>query len=382
MLKAYSQVNEMNTLDYIERIDKDDIFIHLPQNFYTEHENFRNGVILISGELSITGAPIQMLKLAEVLCEFGYQPFVFSPFGGDMIEAYTNIGIPVICGTGTKVSAEWINDLVRGFDLIFINTLQMSSYVRYLADGKRSIFWWIHESSFLFNEKCCSNIPTVKNLKILAASETVREHIAKYMRRESEVLDVCTEDFGEVDKKTSGKTTFLWAGSLDYNKAPEVLFKAILDLPPVYTDKAEFIVVGQSHKANEYAELVEALSSKQQNIHYRKAIEHKEFIELIDEVDAVVVTSIEETTSMVAVEGLMKGKAVICSDGCGVTKYLKDGESGFVFPVGNAAMLSEKIKFIIDNNDRLDALRHKGRIIYDDNYSLKIFRQKLKRLVG
>lgn len=371
----------MNIADYIEGIDRDDISIHIPQDYFKEHKECINGVLLIGHELSITGAPIQMLKLTKVLCEMGYQPFVFSPFGGDLIKDYLDSDVPVIYGIGPAQSAEWISKLVKGFDLIFINTLPLVSYVRYLADGSRNIFWWIHECSELFKDKYCINIPTAANFKILAASETVRDHIAEYMKRESEILNVFSEDYGESHKKPSGKTVFLWAGFLEYVKAPEILFKAILALPSAYMDKAEFIIVGQSHKANEYAELAEALSSSQPNIHYRKAIEHKKFMELIDEVDAVVVTSIEETTSMVAVEGLMNGKTVICSDGCGVSKYLKDGESGFVFPVGNATVLSEKIKFAIDNNDKLDALRHKGRIVYENNYSLNIFRQKLESLL-
>ncbi|ETP71246.1 glycosyltransferase [Lachnospiraceae bacterium JC7] len=368
--------------DYIKKIDRDDISIHIPQEVLAENKDCSKGVLLFSHELSKTGAPIQMLELAVMLRDLGYQPLIFSLSEGDLIREYMDIGIPVICVAGTEVSVEWLDELVKEFDLIFINTLLMSDYVRYLANGSRRIFWWIHENSYLFDDYYCSNNPDISNFKILAASEKVRNNIAKYMKRESDILNVYIEDYGISDRKSSDKITFLWAGTIDFNKAPEIFIRAILCLLEDYIDKAEFIIVGHSCKTSEFNELKEILSYSIPNVRLINAVNHREFLNLMDTVDAVVITSIEESTSVVAVEGLMKGKVVICSEGCGVTKYIKDGENGFVFPVRDFEKLSEKLKFVIDNNENLNDLRCSGRSIYEKYYSFDIFRQKLKCLIN
>ena len=217
----------MNILDYITKIDRDDISIHLPPEFLRYNTECLNAILLISHELTRTGAPIQLLMLAKTLSVLGYQPFVYSLSGGDLIEEFIKIGIPVICGFGPAQSVEWINELVRDFNCIFINTLQLSEYVRYLSISKKHIFWWIHESSFMFSESDCIGIPKSKTLKILAAGEKCSDSIRKYLNIEPTVLNICVEDQGISSKEPSKKTVFLWAGTLDLNKAPDILLKAI-----------------------------------------------------------------------------------------------------------------------------------------------------------
>ena len=75
----------MNIREYIESIDREDIFIHLPENYNTDEE-LVNGILLISHELSTTGAPIQLNELSSALMALGYTPFVFSMSYGTLIN--------------------------------------------------------------------------------------------------------------------------------------------------------------------------------------------------------------------------------------------------------------------------------------------------------
>ena len=185
----------MNIINYFNHIDRDDISIHLPENFISSKEEYNNPVLLISHELSRTGAPIQLLELAKALCALGYQPFVYSLSEGDLIYDYMNINIPVICQLGSVPSADWINRLVDDYNIIFVNTLLLASYVRYLSTRSKRIFWWIHESSFYFKEQYCTDIPKSENINILAASEITGTYITKYLKRNSSLLNVCVEDY-------------------------------------------------------------------------------------------------------------------------------------------------------------------------------------------
>lgn len=115
------------------------------------------------------------------------------------------------------------------------------------------------------------------------------------------------------------------------------------------------------------------------DIFYIPFLPHDQLIELMKEMDAVVVCSKEETTSLVAVEGLMLGKVVICSDGCGIADYLNDGTDAYIFPAENYSWLCQKIKHVIDHYDELTELRKAGRAIYEQHFTEKTFE---KRVLG
>ncbi len=374
----------MNISNYIKKIDRNDISIHLPPELLTESSEAPEGILLISHELTLSGAPIQLFMLAKALINLGYQPVVYSLSEGDLIDDYIKINVPVICGIGPAESAEWVDELVRGFKYIFVNTLPMAPFVRYLSDDTRRIFWWIHESSYLFKDKYCTDIPRSSGLQILAVSEVCSGHIRKYMNSDSQIFNICVVDQGTSYKRSSDKAVFLWAGILDHNKAPEILLKAIMSLPENYVCKSEFIIVGQTHHnhENEYAKLVKEIASKLPNTCFMDTMKHNEFLKLMDTVDSIVVTSMEETMSAVAVEGLMKGKIVICTDGCGVANHIKTMESGFVYPVRDSQKLSEIFKKVIDDNDNLGYLRTAGRKTYETTFTYDVFKKNLGDILG
>ena len=57
----------MNINEYISKIDRDDILIHIPHNLTDENACIDNVVLLISHELSRTGSPIQLLFMTKAL---------------------------------------------------------------------------------------------------------------------------------------------------------------------------------------------------------------------------------------------------------------------------------------------------------------------------
>ncbi len=372
----------MNINEYISKIDRDDILIHIPHNLTDENACIDNVVLLISHELSRTGSPIQLLFMTKALQMLGYHPFIFSLSGGDLINDFMDIDVPVICGVDPEITSEWIDKLTDGFNIIFVNTITMAGYVRYLINKPNYVFWWIHESAYWFNYDHINDIPFSPNLKILAASEKIMDHIKSYTEKDPVLLNVCVEDKYISGKHQSEKTVFLWSGTLEKNKAPEVLLEALLHLPNEYTDKVEFILVGNDRANDKYSDLVKAISDKLSFVRFMNAMDHSDFLKLMDEVDSVIVTSIEETTSMVAVEGFMKGKIVICSEGCGVTRYIEDKVNGFVFKTRDSKMLSEIIKYVVDNISNLDNLKHSGRNMYEKYYLFDGFKSNLENLLN
>jgi glycosyltransferase involved in cell wall biosynthesis len=58
----------------------------------------------------------------------------------------------------------------------------------------------------------------------------------------------------------------------------------------------------------------------------------------------VVVPSTWDVFNLAAVEGMGRSKVVICSDGAGAAELIREGETGFRFPPGDAAALAGQLK--------------------------------------
>jgi glycosyltransferase involved in cell wall biosynthesis len=58
----------------------------------------------------------------------------------------------------------------------------------------------------------------------------------------------------------------------------------------------------------------------------------------------VVVPSTWDVFNLSVVEGMGHGKVVICSDGAGAAELIREGETGFRFPAGDAAALADRLR--------------------------------------
>lgn len=371
----------MSIQEYIGSIDRDDISVHIPENIVLENEPDKKA-LLISYDLSASDDVFQLSELSEVLVKQGYTVFVLALNEGPLIYEFLNRGMIIICGDGPAGDEEWLNRLVPGFDLVVVNTLRLAPLVRLLSPVVPVLFWWIHENSYHFEKKYCINIPRTPSLRIIAASVSCQKHIDRYINRSSEILNISVPDHGMSEYKIKEKSLFLWADVMCRDKAPEVLFRAVLELPAEYIGVSEFFIIGNDKSDAAYVELTKELEERFPNIHYLPEMPRDELIRIMDEIDSVVITSPEESTSMLAAEGLMRGKVVICPDGCGVSGYLKDGTDALIYPANDSTVLCEKIKNLMDNPERSVGMARNGRSIYEKLYSRSVFEQNVKKLLN
>ena len=149
---------------------------------------------------------------------------------------------------------------------------------------------------------------------------------------------------------------------------------AIKKLPDEYIKQSEFIFIGNVKGADtDILDSIVRLTVRYDNVKLLDSMPQDDIYRIYDSLSVVVVPSIYEPTSAVAVEGLMKKKICICSDICGVSYYLKDNESAYIFPSGDSQALAEKIKYVIDNIELLADIYESGHKVYEQNYSMECF---------
>ena len=67
--------------------------------------------------------------------------------------------------------------------------------------------------------------------------------------------------------------------------------------------------------------------------------------------DIFVCTSLDESGPMSVWEAMAMEKAIVSTDVGDVSRYIRNGENGFVVPVGNVEALTEKVSILIENED-------------------------------
>ncbi len=374
--------NIWNVQRIIEEIDHDDLMLYVGCGVDME-ANADQRIVLFSHELKRSGAPSVLCDMAKVLLELGYTVFLVSDEDGEMLEEFGGLGVNVILYQKLTENPAWLIKIAEVFPVILINTMVSLHLVKFLAPYAQKLYWWIHEAEIGIikwaNE--VKAVPKVPALKILAASPQIKRNIKLYWHMESELLNFYVEDVPAVERKYDGKLNLINVGDMNGNKGQDILVDAFEMLSDEAKEKCDLYFCGSTERYNEQIliKVLDYIDSKE-NVHMLENMPKAELYDLYDEIDIIVVASNYESTSAIAVEGMMKEKICICTETCGVCEYLQDGENVFTFKRRNAKSLAQVLEKVILNYDSFDEVRKNGRKVFEQIYSKEIFKERLIEL--
>ena len=103
--------------------------------------------VLISHELSATGAPLMLLAAAEAILADGGSVRVLAYMDGPLREKFEKLGIPVFYHPGFRDNARLLNEFGGDCAYAVANTAVAYPAVS-LLKGPR-VLWWIHEAQVI-----------------------------------------------------------------------------------------------------------------------------------------------------------------------------------------------------------------------------------------
>jgi glycosyltransferase involved in cell wall biosynthesis len=135
-------------------------------------------------------------------------------------------------------------------------------------------------------------------------------------------------------------------------------------------DKAEFILVGDCDTLNlagiQEDELKQAL-----DIPYIQWIGfQKNMFSVLKESDIVVLPSYREGLPKSLIEACAVGRPVITTDTQGCRECVIDGWNGFLVPVKDTEILSQKMKILIDNREQRKSMGENSRLLAEREFSI------------
>ncbi|MDE6606887.1 MAG: glycosyltransferase family 4 protein, partial [Lachnospiraceae bacterium] len=199
-------------------------------------------ILLVSHELSYTGAPRSLLQIAKILKDDAYYVSVWTLKQGEFAEEFRKLDIEVRLIEFPNAASEKLAQELKEFQIVIANTIFTSSFARYAQKFTKTILY-IREAQNIpqLLETCLleeSDIVGVSN--VVCVSEYAEEFIKnRYQRENITVIHNYVDDEFRSDiqpkkklkkRKPKEKINFLVLGTLEPRKGQDIAISAFSQL--------------------------------------------------------------------------------------------------------------------------------------------------------
>lgn len=353
--------------------------IYMPEDMLPNQRG--KDILILSHELTRTGAPIVLKSVVRFFLEKGDWPVLASPVDGPLKDEFLKMGIPVIIDESITNGHWSFEHFARNFDLVFANTLAVGNAVSQLSDSLPRVIWWIHESEFAIN--AFRNVVPKKignNIFVYTVSEYVERLLKKHNIVSCGNLAYGVDDFiVEPETVTNNKEIFIVVGSIENRKGQDVAVKAFLELPEKIRCECELLFVGQVLDSSLEKTIMDA-AEEGNNIKIIKPVEHDKVMQLVSEATAILVPSRDDPLPITATEAFILGKPCIVSDHTGTASFIEDGVDGFIFENEHENQLRDKMLHLLNDPQLAHDIGKRGRKLFENNFAYNIFEEKLSEI--
>ena len=215
----------------------------------------------------------------------------------------------------------------------------------------------------------CGNIVKqvfVKNYKINENHITVINNAIKKLTSKNEKFDL-----NKYGIKSNNKIAYI--GRLSEEKGVNLL----IDAMPAILEKIEdacLIIVGSGH-------LEEELKNRVKELNIEKSIlflgYQSEIQSIIKEIDLVVLPSYTEGLPLTPIEAFAYGKPVVATAAGGTVEIINNGINGYLVPIGNSEMLSNKIQEVLKDKKLYQEMCVEAVKTYEKKYDFAVFKSNI-----
>ncbi len=308
--------------------------------------------LLITHELTYTGAPRSLMNLAKCLLEEGHTVTVWSLETGEFFREFTALGIDVTYVTQSEIESPEGQNAISDFDCVIAGTIFCMD-AALAAEKQTSVVLYLGEAANI--KKIVSDfsidVSKLKKIKnIVCVSSYAKKRIESFTGRDDvKVIHNYVEDYsykGEMFQRKPGPVKFMVSGTIEPRKGQDIAIKAYRSLFPDTNDKkkASLHLLGKAPVWSlKYYKTLDIGKGVQ---HCNEIKRRTDLLKLYNEMDVFIISSRDEACSLVALEAAMLGKAVIVSSHVGAG-YITQKENQF--KSGDAKDLARVMKRFTDN---------------------------------
>jgi glycosyltransferase involved in cell wall biosynthesis len=346
-------------------------------------DNSDKNVLLISHELSLTGAPMALYYFAENLKAKGYHPIILSPTDGSLRTLFLENELPVLI-YDIILTLDLVLKYKKCFQFLIVNTLSSGPAIMKLNGTSIPIFWWIHESFASYS--AVKDLPLPKYLNDNIHIYCVGSYAAAALKQFRPYYNIETFLYYNPDyvkslpqknlfriKFAEEKCIFTVIGTQEERKGHDILIQAIRLLSLEQLKKCLFIFVGRKCSIPIMQNIIQLLKEHPQNIQFIEELNRENILSLYQQIDCLICSSKDDPMPIVVTEAMIMSKIIICSENTGSAKLLKEMKAGLIYRNNSLEELSMLIQFVLENRFNLSQMREQARKVYECYFSQDMF---------
>lgn len=343
-------------------------------------------ILLYTQELTYTGSPHSLLRMARAIKKEGAYVEVWSRENGNFIKEFEKENIKVSVYENPFLETGKCAKMISTFDLAISNTVLTEKFYMCAKDIIPTI-WYIREAHNL--PAICVGNPARENAlktaeRLYCVSEYAADFIKTHYNSSVVVVHNCVEDYF-----TKGDTNIvkddiniMAMGTVNYRKSFDVFINAYFELPEEYQKKIHLYFAGRLlDECKDFWEPIMKKIEGNSNITFLGEIsDTKEKIEIMKEMNVFCIVSRDESCSLVTLEAAMLGKAIIVSENIGA-KYIVSEENGWTIETGNEHALANVYKQIAEHPERLKKMGECSRNAYLSKATIPLYNKNIVEMV-
>lgn len=346
---------------------------------YNEWKRYRRKIVLLSHELTNTGAPAVLFYFAKILKENGFFPTVVSLVEGNLRKDFEEIEIPVIVEENISSENQDFWSWLTGFHTIVLNTLIFSEQIEQLRGCHNNVVWWLHEGDDIYEDLSVTRTfrKVDEAFHVVSAGAVATQSFRKFYHSDRiSSLYYGIPDIEHRDKKL----VFALIGAIQPRKAQDLFINAVKCTPQPIIDNSEFWIVGRDLN-EQFAQELKEQSRQIPQIVFKGEIPLADMQQIYEQIDVLVCPSRIDTMPVVVTEAFKNKIPCIVAERIGQAELMEDGREGIVCRQEDYQNLAEKITWMYENRNNLAEMGNNARELYEKYFSMDAFEKNILRLV-
>ena len=349
-------------------------------------------ILLVTHELSLSGAPIILSMVAQHLKTQGYDLKVISPADGPLREHYSAMGVPVIVEPRLLDDARVILSHMDDRDTLMVNTILAWRAITAARAFNRRSLWWIHESSFGYQlaqaKASVSKAFQAADLVMFPSMATASLYREFTNRENFRVaysglrIDKPVEITSNPKlKKRKDELFLVQVATFERRKGQDILLEAMSRLQPEVADKVHLFLVGRKYLERRYYRKIMQHARQLKNVTIVGELSNLEVWDYLKAADIFVLASRDEALPISMIEAMAIGKAIITTAAGGINEILQDGVNGFVVGIDDSQGLASRITRLVMEPETLRRLGEQARRTYEQRLSMEVFGLRVQEII-
>jgi glycosyltransferase involved in cell wall biosynthesis/GT2 family glycosyltransferase len=348
-------------------------------------------LLLVSHDLSLSGAPTILFQLAVYLQERGYSITVLSPMDGPLRERYLDAGMDARVEAGLLDDARLLVEPVAAHDLLLANTILSWRAIHAARAMGRPSLWWIHEAEAgrdqaRFDEHIASAFPAAGKV-VFPAQHTAALYAPYALSDNFETVyigvkfDTGLEAGDQRIRRRAGKFSLVSVGSIEPRKGQDILLDALAILPDGIRKEIACTFIGRTLDPAYADKLARTIRKRRlQDVYFEGELSSPQVRAHLETCEVFVLPSRSEALPRALLEAMALGKAVIAASVGSIPEVLEGG-SGLSFPAGDAKALAHQIASLYGDRSAIDRLGEQARLAIEARFTFEAFAGRMSALV-